>query len=181
MGDFNINLNKVTPELKSLLNWGKQENLTNMYLAEKSGTIQGQLDFLRDPSNEPSLMYTWYRKEGITPVDHTVFGNLLQVHEEPDVVRSHIDHVWVSSDLIQRKCVSHYNVCKQAIASTDHRPVLISLNIKEALEHQRSTRTHGSTHTDCTAQTTEIALQKQAAMRKIRESTHDKSISQQYY
>ena len=34
MGDFNVNLNKVTPELKSLLNWGKQEDLVNIYLAE---------------------------------------------------------------------------------------------------------------------------------------------------
>ena len=78
-------------------------------------------------------MYTWYRKEGVTPVDHTTFGNLLQVHEEPAIFRSHIDHVWVSSDLVKKNCVSHYNICKQAIASTDHRPVLLSLNIKEAL------------------------------------------------
>ena len=62
---------------------------------------------------------------GVTPPFPTrkIDLPLYKISEEIQDVAAHLDHVWVSNDLIERNCVTGYSVAGYQVANTDHRPV----------------------------------------------------------
>ena len=118
MGDFNINLNRNTPQLRNMMDWGETEGLTNLYLDRLGPTSRDQVNFIKDPSNAKHLWNTWYKSVATDPKPPSGIRSLIEDHEEETC--SHVDHVWVSNDLVRRQCVVDYKVAQPQVANTDN-------------------------------------------------------------
>ena len=129
MGDFNINLHKNEREQKSILSWGENNGLQNMYMDQWGSNPADQLAAVTSPSKKHKLVHTWYKTEKKNKAPHSH----LQTPEPKTIQRSHVDHTWVSSDLIARKGVLKYAIATHQIANTDHRPMLLTIDLKRTL------------------------------------------------
>ena len=63
MGDFNINLNKDTAEVRKMMVWGRDNDLSNLYLNQWGGTDRDKLRAIKDPANKSRLVNTWIKTE----------------------------------------------------------------------------------------------------------------------
>ena len=69
MGDFNINLNKRSPELERIMTWGQEEGLTNLYLDKLGPTPKDQLNYMKDkkmPRNSGTRGRRAYQNQTLT-------------------------------------------------------------------------------------------------------------------
>ena len=125
MGDFNVNLNKTNKtETRKTLDWGRELGLENIYLNTMGQTNTEQQAFVSDTANESELINTWYKSEKISDSENSTTET---------IPKGHLDHVWVSSDLVARGCITGYSVANHQVANSDHRPVTITVNMHEML------------------------------------------------
>jgi hypothetical protein len=100
-GNFNINLNKKSPQRKELVRWANELNLVCPLLNRFGETLDEQIDTI-DKINKEERTYSWYKSDNDSSV------------------RSLIDCRWVSKELQNRGCILGSAISKSPIGFSDH-------------------------------------------------------------
>ena len=93
--------------------------------------------------NAKKLWHTW--AQGISESRSDITALTAKTGTPKKEPKTHIDHVWVSNDLMKRNCITDYVVAQHKVANTDHRPLLITLDMTEMLGLNTTTRSVVST------------------------------------
>ena len=142
MGDFNINMHKDSKERAAIVKWADDNDFENPYLrAQGGGSSAAQLTNLDNQTDRKRKYNTWYKRDiPHKPNDPTCDCRLCQgknlgtipttMQKDP---KGHLDHAYISKDLYRRNCVAGYAVAALQVAGSDHRPVLLTIDLEETL------------------------------------------------